>query len=793
MPYRPPLVPHETFVADPVDLPVRAPGDEGLSALARAEVLMVNGATVTFKAVTTDGETLVAELCAAEEGVIRVRLSQDPDARSRSARATTLVRPATDAGARVEVTDGRARLVTGPLMAEVTLDPWGIRFLDTHGRLLVAENPGEADISGRLRTLPFGRSTVDGSVVAYHESFTAAADEHFVGLGEKFTGFDKRGQRAVMWNYDAFGSESDRAYKNVPFYLSSRGYGVLVDSGMATEFDLCQSTHTCVQIIVPDDLIDYYVIAGPTPAEILDRFNRITSRPLLPPKWAFGTWISSGFFADSQAKVLERARTIRERGIPCDVLHLDCYWQVAGHWSDLQWDEASFPDPRAMFATLAEQGFRVSLWINSYVSHLSPLFAEARDRGYFLRGPDGSAYVADVWHGSQPPCGIVDFTNPEATAWFQGLLRSLLVQGAAVFKTDFAEGVPVDSVASNGMTGVELHNVYSLLFNDAVAAVTKEVAGHSMLWARSSFLGGQRHSAQWGGDTNCSYPAMGSTLRGGLSHGLAGVPFWSHDAGGFTGRPSPDLYVRWAQFGALSPLVRFHGTTSRLPWEFPPAAEAAAIEAVRLRYQLMPYLYSAAVTAARTGVPMMRALLVDSPDDPAAWLADLEYRIGTDLFVVPMTDPDGHRTAYFPQGSWVDWWTGEVVPGGRYETVRQPLERIPLYARLGALIPVAGVVDHLGDRPFADVTVVSFGATDGRGVIDDVDGTTAIAAVRHGDRLEFTVDGPKQVHRFAVASGLDVPAEVWVNGSRAEREPNGDQPFTAPRMTPLMKWRCTNG
>ena len=793
MPYRPPLVPHETFVADPVDLPVRAPGDEGLSALARAEVLMVNGATVTFKAVTTDGETLVAELCAAEEGVIRVRLSQDPDARSRSARATTLVRPATDADARVEVTDGRARLATGPLVAEVTLDPWGIRFLDAHGRLLVAENPGEADISGRLRTLPFGRSTVDGSVVAYHESFTAAADEHFVGLGEKFTGFDKRGQRAVMWNYDAFGSESDRAYKNVPFYLSSRGYGVLVDSGMATEFDLCQSTHTCVQIIVPDDLIDYYVIAGPTPAQILDRFNRITSRPLLPPKWAFGTWVSSGFFADSQVKVLERARTIRERGIPCDVLHLDCYWQVAGHWSDLQWDGVSFPDPRAMFATLAEQGFRVSLWINSYVSHLSPLFADARDRGYFLTGPDGSAYVADVWHGSQPSCGIVDFTNPEATAWFQGLLRPLLEQGAAVFKTDFAEGVPVDSVASNGMTGVELHNVYSLLFNDAVAAVTQEVAGHSMLWARSSFLGGQRHSAQWGGDTNCSYPAMGSTLRGGLSHGLAGVPFWSHDAGGFTGRPSPDLYIRWAQFGALSPLVRFHGTTSRLPWEFPPAAEAAAIEAVRLRYQLLPYLYSAAVTSARTGVPMMRALLVDSPDDPAAWLADLEYRIGTDLFVVPMTDPDGSRTAYFPHGSWVDWWTGEVVSGGRHDVVRQPLERIPLYARLGSLIPVAPVVEHVGDRPFDDLVVVSFGATDGHCVIDDVDGTTTVTTVRQGDRLEFTVDGPKALHRFAVVDGVDVPAEVWVNGSPAEREPDADQPFTAPRMTPLMKWRCTNG
>jgi alpha-D-xyloside xylohydrolase len=745
MPYRPPLVPYETFVADPVDLPVRGPGDEGLSALTRADVLTTDTAAVALKGVTADGVTLVAEVGAVAEGVIRVRLSQDADARSRSARVATLVRPGRDEAARLVLADGRIRIVTGPLVAEVTLDPWSLRFLDPNGHQLVAQNAGEVDISGRLRTLPFGRSTVDGAVVAYHESFTAAADEHFVGLGEKFTEFDKRGQRAVMWNYDAFGGESDRAYKNIPFYLSSRGYGVLVDSGMATEFDMCQSTHTCVQIVVPDDLIDYYVIAGPTPVEILDRFDRLTGRPLLPPKWAFGTWISSGFYPDTQDRVLERARTIRERGIPCDVLHLDCYWQVAGHWSDLMWDRENFPDPNAMLAGLTAMGFRTSLWINSYVSHRSPHFADIEGRGYFLRRPDGSTYVADVWHGSQPPCGIVDFTNPDATRWYQDLLRPLLHQGAAVFKTDFAEGVPADAVASNGMTGAELHNVYSLLFNDAVAATTQEVAGHRMVWARSSFLGGQRHSAQWGGDTNCTYPAMGSTLRGGLSHGLSGVPFWSHDAGGFCGRPTPDLYVRWSQFAALSPLVRFHGTTSRLPWDFPADAERAAIEAVRLRYRLMPYLYSAAVEAARTGTPMMRALLVDSPDDPAAWLSDLEYRLGPDLLVAPMTDPDGRRTVYLPEGDWVDWWTGEILPGRRFAEVRQPLDRVPLYVRRGAMIPVTEVRDTVGDGPFGEITLLCFDVTDTHTVIRDVDGDTGLTAHLDGDRLLVTVDGPATV------------------------------------------------
>lgn len=768
MPYRPPLVPHETFVADPPELPVRAPGEQGLSALTRAEVLATDAQGVTLKGTTSDGGSLAVRVAAAGEGVIRVRLSEDPVARGRSAQALPLVRPQ-PYPARV-VVDGQTVLVhAGAVVAELRLDPWHLRFLDADGNLLVATNPGEQDISGRLRTLPFGRSLVDGTVAAYHETFTAPGDERFVGLGEKFTPLDKRGQRALMWNFDAFGSESDRSHKNIPLYLSSRGYGVLVDSGMPIEFDICQSTHSCVQIIVPDDLIDYYVIAGPTPTEILDRYNGLTSRPSLPPKWGFGTWISSGFFIDTQEHVLERARKIRERDIPCDVLHLDCYWQIVGAWSDLRWDREHFPDPEGMLATLAEQGFRVCLWINPYLSQHSPLFEAAARAGYFLRRRDGSVYVADVWHGTHPASGIVDFTNPEATRWFTGLLRPLLEQGAAVFKTDFGEGVPADAVAHNGMTGVELHNVYTLLFNDAAAAVTREVAGHEMVWARSSYLGGQRHAAQWSGDVNATYPAMASTLRGGLSHGLSGMPFWSHDTGGFHGTPTPDLYVRWAQFGAFSPLFRFHGTTSRLPWEFPAEAERDAVAAVRLRYRLMPYLYSAAVASARTGAPMMRALLVDTPADPAAWHAELEYRLGRDLLVAPMVVPEGRRDVYLPSGDdWVDFWTGEVHSGGRYLRVTAPLHRLPLFVRHGAVIPVMPPAPAVGEGPFTELTLVLYGALDGATTtVHDVDGDTTVRVSRTGDALTVTTDGPAPIRGVALApvSTGTAPTRLLLNGT----------------------------
>jgi alpha-D-xyloside xylohydrolase len=349
-----------------------------------------------------------------------------------------------------------------------------------------------------------------------------------------------------------------------------------------------------------------------------------------------------------------------------------------------------------------------------------------------------------VWHGSHPASGIIDFTNPDAVDWFANLLRPLLRQGVAVFKTDFAEGVPADALAGNGMTGTELHNVYSLMFNDAVAGVTREEAGHGMVWARSSFLGGQRHPAQWSGDVNATYPAMASTLRGGLSHGLSGIPFWSHDAGGFHGTPTPDLYVRWAQFGALSPLVRFHGTTSRLPWDFPDDAAREAVEALRLRYRLMPYLYSAAVESARTGAPMLRALLFDSPDEPGAWSAELEYRLGPDLLVAPMTDPSGTRHVYLPAGEWYDYWTHQLHAGGRHLLVSKPLTQVPLFVRRGALIPTVEVSPAVGGSPFGEVTIVGWGGLPGSVVVHDVDGSTVVRVA--GDPLRVVaVDGPLRV------------------------------------------------
>ncbi|MEU8078532.1 TIM-barrel domain-containing protein [Catellatospora citrea] len=772
MPFRPPLVAHEYFSADPPELPRRAHGEHGPETVVWAELTGKDSAGATLNAHTDAGTTLQLHIGAAGDGMLRVRLSEEAGARSRSARLLPLAQPDPGAVATVVTGENTVSVTAGPLTAEVTLSPWRLSFHDADGRRLLGADPGLTDISGRMRTLPLGCSRVDGQIVAYHESFAMPADEVLSGTGERFTALNLRGQRPVMWNFDAFGSESDRAYKNVPFYQSSMGYGIVVDSGLPVEFDFGASTGSVTQVIVPDDLIDYYVLAGPTPADVLARYNALTGRPACPPKWAFGSWISSGFCRDTQEQVLARAATIRAHGIPCDVLHLDTYWQAEGTWSHLRWDPVSFPDPDAMLATLHEQGFRVCVWMNSYLSHRTDRFAEAAERGFLLRRADGAVYVADSWHGSFPAGGIVDFTNPEATAWFQDLLRPLARQGVDVFKTDFAEGVPADAVAFNGMTGTELHNVYALLFNDAVAEVTREVHGHSMVWARSSYLGGQRHAAQWSGDTMCSYEALASSMNGGLAHGLSGVPYWSHDSGGFCGTPSDDLFLRWAQFGALSPLVRFHGTTSREPWRFP-AVEADVIEALRLRYRLLPYLYSAALRSAETGEPMMRALAVDSPADAASWRAEHVYRLGTDLLVAPMISASRQRDVYLPPGEWVDWWSGDVVGGGVTLRVAPPLTQLPLWVRRDALLPVAEPAAHLTDGPWAQLTLLSFGGGDGSCVIRDDGHASTVAAQRDGDTLSVTIAGPARVTAiaFPTVAGGTPPATVLVNGVRATLGP----------------------
>ncbi len=774
MPYRPVLLPYTLFEADPVDLPVRGRGDKGgPDYIVKAAITREDQHGITLDGTTLTGKAARISVRVVAPGIIHVLLENSDTNPKRVTLARDLSHQAVDVVLRKS--ENGVNLITDQVTVQVTLDPFQITYYGPDGRVVLGQNNSDTDVTDRLICLPFGYTEIDGERVAFHDSFTVEPDEHFYGFGEKFTDFDKRGQRLVMWHYDAYGAHSERAYKNVPFFISTRGYGIFVDSTTAVQFDMASSSHSTFSLIVPDTALDYYVIVGPEPKTVVSRYADLVSHPILPPKWAFGLWVSSGFFRDTAEDVLQRATELRERDVPADVLHLDCYWQRHGRWSDMQWDNELFPDPADLLKQVHEMGFKVCLWINSYIGVESPLLEEARQKGYLLKLPDGKAWIGDLWGGDghfHPPVGIVDVTHPEAAEWFKSLLRPSLEIGADVFKTDFGEGIPADVIAHNGMTGKELHNLYPLLYNDLVAEVSEEVTGRpGLVWGRSTYAGGQRHAAQWGGDPNCTFQSMASTLRGGLSMAMCGHAFWSHDIGGFHRTPTPELYARWAQFGLFSPLSRAHGMSSRLPWDFGEEAERIFREYVKLRYQLMPYIYAHAVVSHETGLPLIRPMVLEFPNDPTTYAIDLQYMFGEDLLVAPIYNSSGQRPVYFPAGQWIDYWTHEVIIGPHTRVVEAPLDTLPLYVRANALIPTIEPKERVGDKPFELVTFDAYLLDQGSFRLHDTDGETEISASLRSTRLEIEIEGVKKQLGFRL---LPLPGSqginsVMVNGEVLER------------------------
>jgi alpha-D-xyloside xylohydrolase len=407
----------------------------------------------------------------------------------------------------------------------------------------------------------------------------------------------------------------------------------------------------------------------------------------MPPYWSFGTWLSTGFTDTSQKSVLELARLTRDKKIPADVIHIDCYWLQPSMWCDLEWDLENFPDPAGMLAELHEKGFKTCLWINPYVSVLSPLFKEGDRHGFFLKKSDGSTYVKDMWHGLQPECSIVDFTNKDAAHWFREKLESLLDAGVACFKTDFGEDIPEDTFFSNGLTGEKMRNRYSILYNRTVFETVRDKRGEGLVWGRSGFAGSQKYPVCWSGDPACSFPAMAAVLRGGLSYGLSGVPFWSHDVGGFYGTPNEELYIRWTQFGMFSSHIRCHGTTGREPWRYGPESELIFLKYARLRYSLIPYIHTVAATCCETGEPFIRPLVFHWSKDPTLYSMDDQYMFGPDMLVAPLFSYEKKRPIYLPEGGWFDFHNHQRFQGPAWIVFLAPLDVLPLFVREGAIIP----------------------------------------------------------------------------------------------------------
>ena len=640
-------------------------------------------------------------------------------------------------GFQVSVSDDQnaASLVSGDVGVRVHKgEDWRVEFLGNDRPLT----------SSGWRALGFV-DTPDGRFI--HEQLDLGVGECVYGLGERFTAFVKNGQAVDMWNQDG-GTSSEQAYKNIPFYLTNRGYGVFVNHPEQVSFEVASEKVERVQFSVPGESLDYFVIYGPAPKQVIERYTVLTGRPALPPAWSFGLWLSTSFTTEYDEKtVTSFIDGMAARDIPLHVFHFDCFWMQEFHWTDLQWNPRFFPDPEGMLRRLKERGLHICVWINPYIAQRSALFDEAVQHGYLLKRPDGAIWQWDMW---QAGMGIVDFTNPEACKWFAEKLRVLLKTGVDTFKTDFGERIPTDVVYHDGSDPFRIHNFYSYLYNKTVFELLQEERGEgeALVFARSATAGGQQFPVHWGGDSTATYESMAETLRGGLSLGLAGFGFWSHDIGGFEQTSRDDIYKRWAAFGLLSSHSRLHGSSSyRVPWTYDEEAVAVLAKFTKLKCRLMPYLYRAAIQAHEQGIPMLRAMFLEFPEDPACDYLDLQYMLGDSVLVAPVFSQDGSIRFYVPEGKWTNLLNGEVVEGPRWVKETHDFLSLPLLVRPNSIIPI-GKYDDRPDYEYSDgLTLQVYQLEDGKQAnveIPSLDGTieTRFEFKRVGQEIQAARQGP---------------------------------------------------
>ncbi|MDR1419467.1 MAG: alpha-xylosidase [Treponema sp.] len=516
--------------------------------------------------------------------------------------------------------------------------------------------------------------------------------EYIYGLGERFGPLVKNGQSVDIWNRDG-GSCSDQAYKNIPFYLSGKNYGVLVNTPSRVEFEIGSINVRNVEFSAGGECLEYIVIGAENPKSVLSKYTALTGRPPVPPAWSFGLWLSTSWIPDSNEKItMEFIDGMKERGIPLSVFHFDARWMDDFNCCDFIWSKR-FGDAKVLLKKIHDRGVKVCVWMNPYVSQESVLFDEGKKNGYFIKKKNGDIWQTDVWMSGM---AVVDFTNPAARTWYMGRLEELVDMGVDVFKTDFGERIPVDVAYWDGSDPEKMHNYYPYLYNSAVFHMLKQKKGENeaCVFARSATAGTQQFPVHWGGDNDASYVSMAESLRGGLSFCQSGFGFWAHDISGFQGTATPDLYKRWAAFGLLSTHSRLHGQESyRVPWLFDEESSRVLAHFTRLKCSLMPYLFSQAVSVHETGVPAMRAMMLDFPGDPACGTLDRQYMLGDDLLVSPVFREDGFAEFYVPGGGvWVNYLDGECFDGGRWYRRRYDYFSLPLLVRPGAII-ASGMVD----------------------------------------------------------------------------------------------------
>lgn len=561
---------------------------------------------------------------------------------------------------------------------QINKNPWRVVLKDKTGRILSQTVTLRDADSTQVKYTPFSfikRGSDNARRI--NPVFTLTADEMIFGCGESATGLNKVGQKVNLFVTDPQGPETDQMYKPIPFFMSNRGYGMFMHTSAPVTCDFGATYIGLNKMFMGDENLDLFVFFG-EPKDILDEYTDLVGKPGMPPLWSFGTWMSRiTYFSEKEG--YDVAANIRKNKYPCDVIHFDTGWFDVDWQCDYKFSENRFQNPQQMLKDLKSQGFHVCLWQLPYFTPKNRYFPELIKKDMYVKNGNGELPYEDV---------VLDFSNPETVNWYQNKLAGLLNIGVSAIKVDFGEAAPLNGIYASGKSGWYEHNLYPVRYDMAVSEITKKLHNENIMWARAAWAGSQRYPLHWGGDAATTNTGMLGTLRAGLSFGLSGFSFWSHDMGGFVKSTPEDLYCRWLPFGFLTSHTRAHGAPPTEPWLYDSKrVQDVFRKSAEMKYRLMPYVYAQAKECTEKGLPMLRALFVEFPDDPGAWKVDDEYLFGSQILVAPLLESGiTSRTVYLPEGKWIDYQTEKVYEGGWHKIEAGSLPIIML-VRDGSVLP----------------------------------------------------------------------------------------------------------
>ncbi|RNL92656.1 alpha-xylosidase [Sinomicrobium pectinilyticum] len=658
---------------------------------------------------------------------IRLRMSSGPDFRKEeeSLMLVNGTAPSDMKSWKYSRIDGGHKYTGEHGSVEILENPWHVKIYDADGRLLTGTLHPEDVKNTYTPVTPFSfiRRAEDYSR-SMAAVFSMSPEEKIFGCGESFTRFDKRGQKVILWTDDANGVQNETMYKPVPFYMSSRGYGVFMHHSTPITVDFGKYFNAANSMMIGDDEADIFLFIG-EPKDILNEYTSLTGKAEMPPLWSFGFWMSRiTYFSEKEGR--EVADNLRKHKIPSDVIHFDTGWFDVDWRNNYEFARDRFENAEKMIADMKKDGFNVCLWQLPYFTPKNTLFSEIVEQGLAVKDRKGNIQYEDA---------VLDFSNPETVRWYQDKIAGLLRQGVGVIKVDFGEAAPASGLYHSGRTGFYEHNLYPLRYNKAVAEVTKREKGYTLIWARSTWAGSQRYPLHWGGDAATTNTAMAATLRGGLSLGLSGFTFWSHDIGGFVTKSPENLYRRWTPFGMLTSHVRSHGEPPTEPWEYGKDFLNDFRKADNMRYRLMPYIYAQAKHSSERGLPMLRAMFVEYPDDPGSWLVDDQYLFGSSVLVAPLFEDVTERNIYLPPGKWIDYQTRKVYEGG-WHRVKAGNIPVVILIRDGTVLPHIALAQSTKDMDWSrlDLQVYSTtGSAEGKVYLPEETDIKTVKVVKRGN------------------------------------------------------------